>query len=208
MAISYTFENDIMWVAMHGKPGAKEIIRTMRRALKDSRFMPGGTSIIFNLAMFNRRTTYSEKERKILASFLLANPINRSAAIVSDPVRCEAANKYRKYITEFDIKYGVFCIPEYAEKFVKGDDTVQHANYDTCTTTPQIECLCRGKQVFLEEKTLHGILHICCVCKNIRDNKGYWIQTEKYITDHSKVKFSHDICPDCVRKLYPDLNLN
>ena len=130
MEISYTFENDIMWVAMHGKPGAKEIIKTLHRAFKDRRFIPEVTGIIYNLALFNRQTTYPEKDRKIIASFLIANPINRSAAIVSDPVRCEAANKYREYIAEYGVQHAAFCIPEHAEKFVKGDDTVPQANYD------------------------------------------------------------------------------
>lgn len=207
MAISYTFENDIMWVAMHGKPGPKEIIKTLRRAFKDGRFTPGGTSIIYNLAIFNRQTTYSEKDRKIIASFLIANPINRSAAIVSNPVRCEGVNKYREYIAEYGVQHAAFCIPEHAEKFVKGDDTVPQANYDTCTTIPAPECLCRGRQGFSEVKTLRGLLPICSSCKKIRDDNGYWNQIERYIDDHSEAKFSHDICPDCARKLYPDLNL-
>jgi len=27
---------------------------------------------------------------------------------------------------------------------------------------------------------------------------------EKYISDHSLANFSHSICPDCVKKLYPE----
>ncbi|TAN42412.1 MAG: PAS domain S-box protein [Nitrospirae bacterium] len=53
-------------------------------------------------------------------------------------------------------------------------------------------------------KTLQGILPICSSCKKIRDDKGYWSQLEKYITEHSSAEFSHSICPDCTKKLYPD----
>ena len=207
MEISYTFENDIMWVAMHGRPGAKEIIKTLRRAFKDKRFTAGGTGIIYNLAIFNRQTTYPEKDRKIIASILIANSIKRSAAIVSDPVRCEAHNKYREYIAKYGVQHAAFCIPEHAMKFVKGDDTVRQASYDTCTTTPAPECLCKGRQIFSEVKTLGGFLPICSSCKKIRDDNGYWNQIERYIGDHSEAEFSHGICPDCARKLYPDLNL-
>jgi PAS domain S-box-containing protein len=56
-------------------------------------------------------------------------------------------------------------------------------------------------------KTLSGMLPICAGCKKIRDDNGYWNQIEKYIGDHSEAEFSHGICPDCARKLYPDLNL-
>jgi len=55
-------------------------------------------------------------------------------------------------------------------------------------------------------KMLSGLLPICASCKKIRDDKGYWNQIEVYIREHSEAKFSHGICPDCTKKLYPDLN--
>lgn len=54
-----------------------------------------------------------------------------------------------------------------------------------------------------EIKTLSGFLPICASCKMIRDDKGYWNQIESYIQDHSEAEFSHGICPDCAKKLYP-----
>ena len=55
----------------------------------------------------------------------------------------------------------------------------------------------------LEEiKTLRGILPICCECKKIRNDEGYWTRIEAYISKHSEANFSHGICPDCVEKLY------
>jgi hypothetical protein len=57
-------------------------------------------------------------------------------------------------------------------------------------------------------KKLSGLLPICASCKRIRDDKGYWAQLETYITKHSDVDFSHGICPECVKKLYPEINMN
>ena len=54
-------------------------------------------------------------------------------------------------------------------------------------------------------KLLSGFLPICASCKKIRDDEGYWTQIESYIRDHSEAQFSHGICPDCVKKLYPFL---
>ncbi|MBU6400535.1 MAG: response regulator, partial [Verrucomicrobia bacterium] len=54
-------------------------------------------------------------------------------------------------------------------------------------------------------KTLTGLLPICASCKKIRDDQGYWKQVETYVAEHSDAKFSHGLCPDCVRKLYPGL---
>jgi PAS domain S-box-containing protein len=53
-------------------------------------------------------------------------------------------------------------------------------------------------------KTLSGFLPICSSCKKIRNDKGYWEQIEIYISNHSEADFSHGICPECARKLYPD----
>jgi PAS domain S-box-containing protein len=54
-------------------------------------------------------------------------------------------------------------------------------------------------------RTLSGMLPICSSCKKIRDDKGYWNQIETYLREHSEAEFSHGICPDCAKKLYPDL---
>jgi PAS domain S-box-containing protein len=53
-------------------------------------------------------------------------------------------------------------------------------------------------------KTLNGLIPICASCKKIRDDKGYWQQVEVYVRDHSEAKFSHGICPECTKKLYPE----
>ncbi len=55
-----------------------------------------------------------------------------------------------------------------------------------------------------EIKLLHGILPICASCKKIRDDKGYWDEVEAYIEKNSEAQFSHGICPDCIKKLYPE----
>lgn len=53
-------------------------------------------------------------------------------------------------------------------------------------------------------KTLSGLLPICASCKKIRDDKGYWNQIEAYISKHSTAEFSHGICPECAKKIYPE----
>jgi PAS domain S-box-containing protein len=53
-------------------------------------------------------------------------------------------------------------------------------------------------------KTLNGLLPICASCKKIRNDGGYWEQVETYIRSRSNAEFTHGICPDCVRLLYPE----
>ncbi|MBN1398573.1 MAG: PAS domain-containing protein [Bacteroidetes bacterium] len=55
-------------------------------------------------------------------------------------------------------------------------------------------------------KLLSGLVPICANCKKIRDDQGYWTQIESYIQDRSNAKFSHSICPECAKKLYPNYN--
>jgi len=57
-------------------------------------------------------------------------------------------------------------------------------------------------------RTLKGLLPICSACKKIRDDEGYWSQMESYIQDRSEAEFSHGICPDCAKELYPDLDIH
>jgi PAS domain S-box-containing protein len=55
-----------------------------------------------------------------------------------------------------------------------------------------------------EIRTLKGIVPICCHCKKIRDDEGFWEQVEAYVSKHTEAQFSHSICPDCMKSLYPE----
>jgi PAS domain S-box-containing protein len=54
-------------------------------------------------------------------------------------------------------------------------------------------------------KTLSGLLPICASCKKIRDDRGYWQQVETYIAERSQANFTHGLCPECARRLYPEM---
>lgn len=57
-----------------------------------------------------------------------------------------------------------------------------------------------------ETKTLTGLLPICCGCKKIRDDTGYWSEVEAYVSTRTTAKFSHGYCPACLRKYFPELS--
>ena len=61
------------------------------------------------------------------------------------------------------------------------------------------------QEALAKVKTLSGLLPICASCKKIRDDSGYWKQIEAYIREHSDATFTHGICPECVKKLYPGI---
>lgn len=60
------------------------------------------------------------------------------------------------------------------------------------------------QEAFEHIKTLRGIVPICMHCKKIRDDNGFWNQVEVYVRDHSEAEFSHGLCPECAKKLYPE----
>ena len=84
----------------------------------------------------------------------------------------------------------------------------------------QLEELVKKRTTQLEEKnilleatlanikTLKSLLPICSCCKKIRDDKGYWSQVDTYIKEHTDTEFSHSVCPECIKTLYPDLKLD
>ena len=55
--------------------------------------------------------------------------------------------------------------------------------------------------------TLRGIVPICSYCKEIRDDKGYWNQVEAYVSRYTEAQFSHSICPKCLKKHFPEIDL-
>lgn len=54
-------------------------------------------------------------------------------------------------------------------------------------------------------KRLSGLLPICSSCKKIRDDRGEWNPLEVFIQQRSDASFTHSFCPDCVRRLYPEI---
>ena len=61
------------------------------------------------------------------------------------------------------------------------------------------------QQALADVKILSGMLPICANCKKIRDDTGYWNRIESYISKRSDAVFTHSICPECIKILYPDL---
>ena len=80
----------------------------------------------------------------------------------------------------------------------------------TGMTLGMLAVLMKGLKTALQKarqeiRTLKGIHPICANCKRIRNGEGGWQQIEDYIQQHSEATFSHSICPECTRKLYPHL---
>jgi hypothetical protein len=71
-------------------------------------------------------------------------------------------------------------------------------------TTPWKYLIAKLKEALDQVQLLSGLLPICASCKRIRNKREVWQPLEAYIQAHSEAKFSHGVCPDCLRKLYPE----
>jgi len=59
-------------------------------------------------------------------------------------------------------------------------------------------------QALKQVKQLSGLIPICAVCKNVRNDSGFWQNVEEYLGKHSDASFSHGICPCCLQSHYPE----
>ena len=97
------------------------------------------------------------------------------------------------------------------ESFADMPHTVVRALREWALLTERRETVAAQKQLIvkLEDalskvKTLTGLLPICSGCNKIRDDHGYWSQVEGYIQEHTDAQFTHGLCPDCIRKYFPE----
>ena len=67
------------------------------------------------------------------------------------------------------------------------------------------EMLIRNLRSAIEQiKTLKGLVPMCSGCKKIRDDHGYWEKVESYLSRHADIEFTHGLCPDCLKSIYPE----
>jgi hypothetical protein len=54
---------------------------------------------------------------------------------------------------------------------------------------------------------LESLLPICSYCKSVRGDHDYWEAVDSYISEHTNIRFSHGICPDCFEKAAAELEV-
>ncbi|MBN1356499.1 PAS domain-containing protein [bacterium] len=60
----------------------------------------------------------------------------------------------------------------------------------------------RFRNLIKKLKKLDDFIMICSCCKKILEEDGSWRQFENYIQEHTSIRFSHGICPDCMERYY------
>ena len=108
----------------------------------------------------------------------------------------------RKDGTTFPVEVSLRLIDVDGEKFYQG--IIRDITERKRAEEEREKLIQELKETLAKVRTLSGLVPICASCKKIRDDKGYWNQIESYIQKHSMAEFSHGICPECAKKLYPD----
>ncbi|WP_438347434.1 PAS domain-containing protein [Paenibacillus sp. FA6] len=80
--------------------------------------------------------------------------------------------------------------------FIKG------AVISVSNITPRKQMELDFHEALSQIRTLRGLIPICAVCKRIKDD-DLWNDIECFLEKHTYAEFTHDICPDCIRRLYP-----
>jgi light-regulated signal transduction histidine kinase (bacteriophytochrome) len=55
-------------------------------------------------------------------------------------------------------------------------------------------------QLARNAEQLQQLLPICAWCKKIRSDKDYWQRVEDYVSQHTDIRFTHGMCPECFSK--------
>jgi hypothetical protein len=50
-----------------------------------------------------------------------------------------------------------------------------------------------------------GAIPVCASCKAMCDSGGDWLPAEAYVGQRFHAEFTHGMCPECLRRFYPDL---
>ena len=67
-----------------------------------------------------------------------------------------------------------------------------------------------GKVLLILEDTsellaLRDVIPICCSCRAVRLKNNQWQKLDSYLYNELRLRFSHGICPECSKVLYPGL---
>ena len=150
---------------------------------------------------------WTKKELMAKPFFDLVHPDDRESTIAAAK-RLEEERTTVAFENRYQCKNGIYkwfswnscLLAEEHVSFAVARDITERKRMETEREKLIVEL----QEALAQVKQLSGLLPICASCKKIRNDKGFWEQVETYITKHSQALFSHAICPDCGKKLYPE----
>lgn len=120
------------------------------------------------------------------------------------PVIFLTANSDAETLDEMklSVPYGLILKP-FSERELEGN--IRLALYHHDVTLERESLLAKLEEATRQIRQLEGMLPMCAQCKSIRNDQGYWQAVEAYLSKLSGTVISHSVCPNCIRKLYPEI---
>jgi AmiR/NasT family two-component response regulator len=101
-----------------------------------------------------------------------------------------------------DAGLGAYLVKPSTAREMERAITVAMARFDDIVELRRLNA--KLNETLATVKQLSGLLPICASCNMISDEGGRWQQLENFICEHSEAEFSHSLCPECFKKLYPE----
>lgn len=163
--------------------------------------------IYFNRA-FSDILGYSDVELAALDIQEIHTKHGHNMLTQSDIQRQGVENNLSQYESEIKKKDGSVIEVEVSSAIIEYRG--QKASFEVLRDMTERKAILKQLQESVDKnKSLAGIIPICASCKKIRDEdkeRSPWIDPELFISERlPDVKFSHGICPDCAKILYPDI---
>lgn len=177
---------------------AKEDLAKMRAYHRGRRDKPGSAPNSYEFRFIDRQGNMKDT---IISIKMIPGTRKSVASLLNISDRKRAEEALQKSYNELERR-----VEERTADLARANDKLKRQIVERRKAEKEKEDLIIDlKKALGEVKKLGGLLPICASCKKIRDDKGYWNQLEDYIRKHSEAEFSHSVCPECARKLYPEL---
>ncbi len=97
------------------------------------------------------------------------------------------------------------CLNHAGQKIILEAQSKEFIYHEQQVKVTAVRDIRERKKAEEEIRVLRGILPLCCYCKKVRDDDGYWQQVDVYLSKYSEADISHGICPDCLKKDFPEV---